>query len=51
MKLIIIAAITAIVLSCNSPKSSTNSDSNFRNSTTDTSTTNHIQNPDSTQHR
>ncbi len=48
--IVIIAAITAITVSCNpSHKSTTNS--NFPNSTTDTATTNNIPNPDSTHHR
>ena len=48
----IITAAALVVMSCNpSRTSSTDQDSNFRRSTTDTSTTNNIPNPDSTQHR
>ncbi|HEY6978746.1 MAG TPA: hypothetical protein VH396_20755 [Chitinophagaceae bacterium] len=48
---VIVAAVISIVMSCNPSKTSTNNQSsNFPNSTTDTSTTNHIANPDSTQH-
>jgi hypothetical protein len=49
---VIIAVISSIVMSCNPSKTSTNNQSsNFPNSTTDTSATNHIANPDSTRQK
>jgi hypothetical protein len=52
ISIVIIAAITAVVISCNPSKTSTtNQNSNFPNSATDTSTTNHIANPDSTRQK